>query len=318
MPIEKPLEKRFIFSGGGTAFAGRIRRPDNVFLQSIAPSYLPTTGGSSHTLIEGPDAVKHHYKDFFSFTAAHSRALADYSDPRKASEFTHGNHSENSLAANTIVEAHLDGLQIKALAQTQDGTPQRIFSAKALDAHMESSIKRTLGHPVSFHSFSALFDTLSLTSGEGDSASTVDLKVHTITSIFNEHDTFDKLQAAYSGDRDFRHKYASCFHPPGTDLPGILGNMVGNHEIPHAKEHGWIVATFVTHLSWLGKPPEGTEILNNRLTISGLGRIYFGEVVIFDTLRSVTLLRFELGSDTGGDATAVQVDSRSIHFPPGN
>ena len=94
MPIEKPEEKRFIFSGGGTAFAGRIRRPEDVFLQSIAPSYLPTTGGASHTLIEGPDATKHHYKDFFKFTAAHSRAIADYSDPRKASDYTHGNHSE--------------------------------------------------------------------------------------------------------------------------------------------------------------------------------------------------------------------------------
>ena len=169
---------------------------------------------------------------------------------------------------------------------------------------MESSIKRTPGHPVSFHSFSAQFDTITLTSGPDDSASTVELKVHTITSIFNEHDTLDKLTKAYSEDRDFRHKYAACFHPPGADLPGILSNMLRKPEIPHAKEHGWIVATFVTRLEWLGDPPEGTEILNNRLTIAGLGRIYFGEVVVFDTLRSVTLLRFELGSDTGGDATA--------------
>ena len=310
MPIERPIERRFIFNGSAVAFAGRIRRPDDVFVKAAAPSHIPTTGGLSEQKIAGPDIGAYHYHGFITFTSAHSRAHGDFSDPRRAAYFTHGNHGENELPANTNVEAQLDGLQVNADADPEDGTPQRVFSAESLHVHMESTSDRR--HEVSFRSLSARFKGITLATGPNGTP--VHLRVHSATDVFAEHDTKDKLVQAYAKDSDFRSKYAACFHPIGTNLPGMLGNFIGKHEMPHADSV--IVATFVTGLEWVGEAPEGTELLNNRLTIHGLGRIYFGEIIIEEGYRRVTLLRFELGSKTGGDSSACEVVSNGTHYPP--
>ena len=58
------------------------------------------------------------------------------------------------------------------------------------------------------------------------------------------------------------------------------------------------------------------EILGHRLTIDGFGRIYFGEIVIDENMRRVTLLRFELGSPIGGEAAFVEAHSNGGGYPP--
>jgi hypothetical protein len=308
-----PVEKRFVFSGNAVAFAGRIRRPDNVFVRAAAPSHLPVTGGLSEAKLEGPDTAPYHYKDLITFSAAQSRALGDYSDPRRAAEFTHGNHGENELPTNTAVEARLDNLKIDVPDDPEHNTPRRIFQAKVLDVHMESTSSRR-GY-ISFRSLSARFDTITLTTVKDGISSEAELKVHTVTRIFEENDTKEKLLNTYAEDGDFRQQYAACFHPIGTDLPGLWSRIFGKHEIPYA-DLGPIVATFVSRLEWLGEPPEGTEIHHNRLTISGLGRIFFGEIVLDHNFRRATLLRFELGCPNGGDAAAVEVSTNGTHEPP--
>jgi hypothetical protein len=98
-------------------------------------------------------------------------------------------------------------------------------------------------------------------------------------------------------------------------LGGKRLSFFRRHAIPHG-DAGPIVATIVTGLEWAGKAPEGTEILNNRLTISGLGRIYFGEIILDENSRRVTLLRFELGSPNGGDASACEAATNGTPWPP--
>jgi hypothetical protein len=133
----------------------------------------------------------------------------------------------------------------------------------------------------------------------------VELKVHTATDVFCKNDTKAKLVETYTKDGEFREKFAACFHPIGADIPGVFAHLLGaKHEIPGA-DNGPIVATFVTGLEWVGgAAPEGTEVVNNRLTIAGLGRIYFGEIVIEENSRRASLLRFEFGSPIGGEGTA--------------
>jgi hypothetical protein len=302
MPVEEPVEQRFLFGGGAVAFGGRINRPENCTLKTVAATYLPITGGLSEDHLEGPDCPPYHYKDFFSFTAARSRAKGDP-----------GNDGENDIDATTVVESRLEGLKIDASADPAEKTPRRIFEAKILDAHLESAASRkNRKQPISFRSLKAVFGGITLTTVTGQGSSTAALEVLTETEIFNQHDTKAALKDA-SNSKEFRAHYV---HHPGIDLPGLLERLFGKHEIGYSKE-GPIVATFVTGLKWVGEAPEGTSILHNRLTVAGLGKIYFGEVIIDEASRCVSLLRFELGSTTGADGVAVQVDSRGIHYPPG-
>jgi|GEM_PF-1402778 len=312
MPIEKPVEKRFIFNGSAVAFAGRIRRPEDVFVKAAAGSHLPVTGGQAEIKLQGQELAPYHYKAFIKFTTAHTRAQGDFSDPRKAADYTHSNHGENELPANTVVQSRLEGLQIDAEADPEKQTPRRLLEVKALEVHMESTSTRH-GEPISFRSLSVDFDGIKLTSG---TSAPVELKVHTAPEVFSECDTKQKLVDRYAKDGEFRKKFAACFHPPGTSLPGMIGDIFSRHELPHA-DRGPIVATFVTQLEWVGGvAPEGTEILNNRLTVHGLGRIYFGEIIVEEGSRRVTLLRFELGSLIGGDASACEVVSNGSRWPP--
>lgn len=312
MSIERPVEKRFIFNGSAVAFAGRIRRPDDVFVKAAAGSHLPVTGGQAEIRLEGRDVEPYQYKNVITFTTAHTRALGDFSDPRKASDYTHSNHGENGLPANTVVQSRLEGLRIEAEADPAKQSPKRIFQTKVLDVHMESSSNRKDDEPISFRSLTVLFDGVSLASA---ALSPVELKVHTAPEVFIECDTKQKLVDRYRNDGEFRKKFAPCFHPPGAQMPGLISDIFRKHDLPHA-DRGPIVATFVTKLEWAGDTPEATEILNNRLTIAGLGRIYFGEIIVDEGMRRVTLLRFELGSRVGGDASACEVVANGTHWPP--
>jgi hypothetical protein len=315
MPEEMPIDRRFVFSGSAVAFGGRIRRPDDLFLKAAAPAYLPVTGGLSEAKVEGTDAAAYHYKDYLKFSAAYSRALGDYSDPRKAADFTHGNQGQNQLPVHTIVETQLLDLQIDAAPDPVANTPRRIFYAKKLDLHVESA-KNWSTEASTLLSLSVAFDGLSLTSGGPDSAP-VSLHVQTATQIFCDNDTKAKLVDRYAKDGDFRKRYAACFYPLLEAEKGFLSNFVGgSKDIPNA-EKGPIVATFVTKLEFTGAAvPTGVEILNNRLTIPGLGRIYFGEIIIGDSYQRASLLRFELGSGVGASGTACEASSNGVHLPP--
>jgi hypothetical protein len=192
-------------------------------------------------------------------------------------------------------------------------TPRRIFGATLLDVHLQSYSNRQ--NPLSFPSLSATYSGITLTTFANESSSSAELIVHTATQIYQDNDTKEKLIKTYREDADFRKNYAACFHPIGTDLPGLWDRLFGSHEIPYA-DQGPIVATFVTKLEWKGEPPVGTEIVNNRLTVSGLGRIYFGEMILDENSRRATLLRFELGSGTGGDASACEAATNGTPWPP--
>jgi hypothetical protein len=314
MTEEKPVEHRFVFSGSAVAIGGRIRRPDDVFLKAAGVSHLPVTGGLSESHVEGPDATQYHYKEFLKFTEAHSRAQGDFTDPRRAAEFTHGNHGQNDLPVNTVVESRLLGLRIDAEADREKQTPRRVFQAKKLEVHMQTSSSRN--SQATMRSLSAAFEDITLTTITQGTSGAVELKVLTATNVFSDNETKAKLMEKYAKDGDFRKKYASCFHPLGDGDKGFIGNLVGKHEIPHA-DRGPIVATFVTGLEWVGGvAPEGTEILNNRLTIHGLGRIYFGEIIVSEGYQRASLLRFELGSTTGGEVTVGEASSNGSHVPP--
>jgi len=300
MDTHSKIEKRFLFHANSVAFAAHVRRPDDFFIPAVASSCLPITGGLAQAE-SGPQR----FNDIISFDSASSRAHGDYADTRRAADFTHGNFEENHLSTNTFVESTLKGLKFEIPQDpVGDAAPVvRRFSVENLHARLESVSDRR--SPVAFRSLETTIDGVSI---DG-----YPLKVITAAHIFGQHDTYAKLVKAYEEDADFRKQYASCFFPTGHEKHGLSG-LLSKHEIPHA-DHT-VVGTVVTRLKWEDKEPPETVISGNRLAINGIGTIFFGEILVEESFRRITLLRFQLGSPYGADGSACELQSNGESWPP--
>jgi hypothetical protein len=70
----------------------------------------------------------------------------------------------------------------------------------------------------------------------------------------------------------------------------------------HAHGH-YIVKSVVKELVFPKGIPRGVTVVSPHiLKVENFGKIYFGELVIGERTRRLTMLRFQLGSDTGGSA----------------
>ena len=75
------------------------------------------------------------------------------------------------------------------------------------------------------------------------------------------------------------------------------------------KKRKQIHATIVSRLEWEGeKNPRAEIIANNVVVVQDFGKIFFGEILINEGSRRLTLTRFELGSDGGGQAGGPDMD----------
>jgi hypothetical protein len=301
MDNKSEIEKRFIFHGNAVAFAAHVRRPEDFFIPAVASSCLPVTGGLAEA-VSGPQRFKE-----ISFESASTRAHGDYADSRRAVDFTHGNFGENLLPTNTFVESKLKGLKIEIPQPAAGGAAPAVrrFSVENLYVRLESSSDRR--SPISFRSLEVAI--------EGVEVDGHRLKVITTDASrkFGEYDTHAKLVEAYEKDGDFRQRYGKCFYPTGQEKTGLIGRL-GKHEIPNG--NGIVLGTVVTGLEWEKEAAADTVIAGNRLTIEGIGTIFFGEIIIETGARRVTLLRCQLGSPDGADMSACDVQSNGQDWPP--
>jgi hypothetical protein len=300
--MDTPLNsgKRFIFDGSAVAFAGHIRRPDDCLIPAIASSCLPVTGGLAEAS-SGPQ----NYKGIISFDSASTRAHGDYADTKRAADFTHGNHDDNELAANTFVESTLKGLTIQMPLDPVGGAAPvvRTFAAETVHVRLETLADRR--NAVSFRMLETTFDGVTVDGNR--------LRVTTASHMFGEHDTFAKLSQAYTEDGKFRKQFGSLFYPTGHEKTG-LGGLLSKHQIPHI--NGTCIGTIVQKLEWEDKPATDVEIVDNQLHILGIGSLFFGEIVLQENFRRITALRFHLDSTSGADASACEVQASGREWPP--
>jgi hypothetical protein len=298
MDNNPPVEKRFIFKGAAVALAAHLRRPADQFVRAVASSCLPVTGGLAEA-----QAGAQNFHDFISFESASTRALGDYADTRRAADFTHGNHGQNELPTNTFVETSISGLKVDAPPDA--GIGRRVFVAKQLHLRLESTSDRR--NHIAFRSLDASFT--------GVSVDGVALNVHTATEVFSQNETKEKLVKRFEDDGDFRKRYANLFFPTGEPSRGLVAGLLAKHEIPNSK--GTIFGTVVTGLEWQGKKPDKADVIGtNQLKIEGLGTVYFGEIFVDENFRRVTLLRFQLGSNGGGDMSVCDGQANGDTWPP--
>jgi hypothetical protein len=136
----------------------------------------------------------------------------------------------------------------------------------------------------------------------------VPLKFVTHCELFTGHPTKQKLVQGFAASEDIGSRYAHCFF-------GHASPRSRRRRIPESG--GMIYATVVTSLDWEGKAPEAAVISGNSVKIDGFGSIYFGEIVIEEGFRRLTMLRFQVGSSPyGGCGSAAEVQTNGTTWPP--
>ena len=110
-----------------------------------------------------------------------------------------------------------------------------------------------------------------------------------------DHPTFASFEREYQNNEKFFRKYQKTLKDPsreatfGDPMPRIDG--------------GYVATSFVRSLRWKKKKYPG-----NVLTLKGFGSIYFGEVLMNENNRRVTLVRLAMGSTVEAEAAYAEAD----------
>jgi hypothetical protein len=116
--------------------------------------------------------------------------------------------------------------------------------------------------------------------------------------------TFATFEKQYRTDETFFRKYSSrCLRLPNAK------DAVFGERLPRTTG-GYVSTTFVRRINYGGRFING-----NVLSLTGFGRVYFGEVLMNEYQRRITMVRLDMGSRMEGDAAYVEVDSNGTWQP---
>ena len=275
------LRRRFIFRGNAAAIGGRIVRPADIVLDSITASSLTVAGGRSQAR-----AGVARFGELVSFASAMTSAEGVFDDVQKQIDFTNGKVAEDALTTSTHVIADVTGLSV--------GDKPKL-TVKHLRATVHSKSPTGSGEP-----------GIALGSDTAIDGAVIDghaLVVELAVPLFQELDTRAKLLTACD-DPEFVRDSGDCL---------FMKQASGGAAAPPAGRlqygAGTIYATIVKSIKWAGEPLAGAKIDQHLVIVPDFGRIFFGELLITDLSRRLTMLRLELGSPIGGAVACVEVES---------
>jgi len=270
--------RRFIFRANASGVSAHIRRPVDRILPVQAASSLPVTGGISESKA-GPLCLGDHLHYLFAETSAHG----DFVDAKAAAAITRGEIPPDSVPTRTTVTAKVRGLQVgKRFAA--DLAQVGLISNSAGPGNKQPSV-RLEGNAI-----------------EGVVVDGHSLKITLDEDVFNRNDTMDKLVAAY---KDLGQEQTRMFHCPPNAPPNEL-----------YVSGGLAYATPVRRMEWLNGRPDGLEEIGvNAFHLRGFGSVFFSELLVSAFSRRMTMIRFQLGSDTGGEASIAEGETNGTHWP---
>jgi hypothetical protein len=273
--------RRFLFHGNAAAIGGRIVRrntnkPIDLVIDSTCESSLMPVGGRSHSKVKGKS-----YEGLVSFSAASTLAEGLFDNHRKVVQASYGRLPQDSLIATTRVSAEIHDVVV--------GTGPTL-KVKLLRATLHSLSPLGSGQP----SIKPI-DTRKQTAIEGVFVDGHELLVELSLPVFKKFDTQAKLLTAVDDPGFVKLHGHTLFMRSGVDrrTPPPAGRLVTSHQQIHG--------TIVSKLRWRGRPFPGAQIDHNSVKIPRFGRIYFGEILISDRARRLTMMRVKLGSPIGGD-----------------
>ena len=229
------------------------------------------------------------FGEFATLGSATTFAEGLFDDRRQLRELTHHRVAEESLTTTTTVRAEVRDVVVGQSPALRVGQ---------LRAALVAQSPRLSGAP---------------------SIKTADLKISGVdigghklivelnTDLFETHDTKAKLLTAADRPAFIREHGPSLLISRGAD------GKVSRQSLVHAE--GIIYASVVREIRWSGKPYPGATIDHHVVTVPNFGRIFFGEILISDYSRRLTMLRLELGSPVGGFLAFDEVETNGTWYP---
>jgi hypothetical protein len=273
------LRRRFIFRGNASAIGGRIVRPTDTILDSNPASSLTVVGGRS---VARAKATR--LGEWVSFGGASTSAEGLFDDVKQQIEFTFGRVPEDALTTSTRVSADVVSLSV--------GDKPKL-TIKHLNASLSSRSPNGSGEPA----IAVGDDTAIEGAAIGGRGLIIDLAV----PLFQRYDTRSKLLMAADDPQFVKRSGKNLFMTSPGAAVAPAGRLVTSY--------GTIYATIVKSIKWAGEPYAGAKIDHNVVIVPEFGKIFFGEILITDNSRRLTMVRLELGSPIGGALASAEVDS---------
>jgi hypothetical protein len=274
--------RRYVFRGHSSGVAAHIRRPEKHVLPVQGCSSLPVTGGLSESKL-GPIQLG----KWVSFDAVATSAHGDYVDAEAGIATTRGEVAFDAVPTMTHVTSSVHGLVI--LGRVHIGYAAMGLISRSAEGKSQPVI-RTEGNRL-----------------EDVRIDDSRLKITLAEEFYRECDTRDKLAARHASG--LPHHHARMFLPHTK-----AAQPTGANEFPEA--NGIVKCTIVQEIAWDGTPHPTAEIHGHVVRVPNFGRIYFGEMFITDHSRRLTMVRFQLGSDDGGEVTAAEGETNGSSWPP--
>jgi hypothetical protein len=260
----------FYYHAHGTAIAGAINRPVSYMLDTVASVALPIIGGAASA--NAGNTVHSHPQlgNVLSYQSASTQLAGSLND-------ADGTH-------NTLVTVTVEGLNLLDTV-----TADRIvlkLSSKHHDSEEEGHIiplgssftnLRVAGHPV---------------------------EVELDHELFAGCDTYAAFKERYKTDAAFRKRARKQFlwGDYDADTPQFLKDRfkwsAGKDAVPES--HGLVPCNMVKSIK---HDSNVLQTFGNVIIVPQFGKLFFGEVIMKNGLRHVTMLRFQLGSPLGGGGT---------------
>jgi hypothetical protein len=275
------LRRRFIFRGNAAAIGGRIVRPTDLIIDSSTASSLTVAGGRSRSQTKAT-----RFGEWISVGGAATSAEGLFDDVKQLVEVTHGRVAEDTLTTSTRVSADVTTLSV--------GDKPKL-TIKRLRASLNAKSPAGSGEPAI-----APGDETAI---EGAAIGGHGLIVTLATTLFQKFDTRSKLLAAADDPQFVKRSGASLF------MKAAVGGKAAPGEGRLISTSGTTYATIVRSIKWAAAPYPGAKIDQHVVTVPDFGKIFFGELLITDQSRRLTMLRLELGSPIGGFVACAEVES---------
>uniref|UniRef100_Q024J8 Uncharacterized protein n=1 Tax=Solibacter usitatus (strain Ellin6076) TaxID=234267 RepID=Q024J8_SOLUE len=272
--------RRYVFRGHSTGVAAHIRRPVTKLLPVQGCSALPVTGGFHESNL-GPGQLE----KWVSYESVATSAHGDYVSADDGVKTTLGQVAFDAAPTKTHVTASVKGLVI--LGRVHIG-----HAAIGLISHS----------PVGAEQPSILLEGNVLDDVRIDNSR---LKITLDEQFYRECDTRHKLATRHAAGLPAGH---ACMFLPASTTETQLTSFPPNN--------GTVKCTIVKEITWDGAPHPTAEIHGHVVRVPNFGKIYFGEMFVSDHSRRLTMVRFQLGSDDGGEVTAGDGESSGIPYPP--
>jgi hypothetical protein len=277
--------RRFVFRGNAAAFGGRIVHPEDVVVESSIASSLTVAGGRSHARNASPLA----FGKYVRIAQAETRSEGLFDDLAGHVALTRRKVTADTLTTSTSVHAEVSGVVVGA------GDP--VLTVKQLRGGLGAKSSPASGEPA--------IPVADETAIRGVEIGGFRLNVKLALRVFQECETYSKLMMALDAPKrraDVEHHLLlkSAIHG---DVP-THGRLL--------QSQGTIYATIVKSIEWANKKYPGSTITDHVVHVPGFGKLVFGEILISNLSRRLTMLRLELGSPQKGDLAFAEVETNGI------